>query len=724
MSRASVAMGVVVLTLLTLVGCDQDPVIITPRALDHSGRVEFICVDSTRYQTGNPLVPYESCVATPEFPVPDNFVLHGLVTQETRGEVAAIDLQQHIVLDSQRVVPGFTFEPVGEIPSAIVVPKVDPTFTFVSNFGQLSIWARATRRFLPEERRGGDLGSIPDTYQVTVGSPVSDLVLSPDETMLYATLAERGEVLEIPLIPWDPDVRESPFGDEACSACTWIPLTSVIPAANPAEPRADHCLSCPEDGCDELIDPFPTGPFGGQLPFPPRDPPTSGGTTPRPLRLTLDEESELLLIADERLPLVHVLDLSTAGGATLLEPLNMGVPVQQVVVTPAVPSTPTGTIATDRFLYGIDGIDRSVIAADYDVDVTTRQPRIAVIPVNVRADQPADRLFLGPGARVLEVVRTSHYIVDDGSLEVQNPACSTREVASQTLRGVFLSVASNNGRVYIIDVFDMDASCRLGSADVCDEDNPGIVRRHRIRVDAASIGGVKTTATPAFIISGGSTVIVEDDGTTAAEPSPRVIPFETGGDTECPGTVFQGKLAPSGDDTAALVCGLRDPWSVVPESWLATWEGEIPGTVGGRGRFSRDGTDVVFDAEVPFCSRGVLGGNNVASLDASEPEAGYPGDLLVITSEVPERAAGDPLGPCCAVVFGGEEALVQLIDPTIEHAFQDHLIIRSPRVDVGTVLPFECDEPTVPTDLFDLLIACYDELVTYKVHTRSSYSVG
>ncbi|MBW2464335.1 MAG: hypothetical protein JRH11_21980, partial [Deltaproteobacteria bacterium] len=205
MTRVFVALGAPVrllaslLVLSGLVGlsaCSQNPPPIITRALDHSGRVEFICVDSTRYQAGNPLVPYESCVATPEFPVPDNFVLHGLVTQETRGEVAAIDLQQNIVLDSQRVVPGFTFEPVGELPSAIVVPKADPTFTFVSNFGQLSIWARATRRFLPEERRGGDLGSIPDTYQVAVGSPVSDLVLSTDETTLYATLAERGTVLE------------------------------------------------------------------------------------------------------------------------------------------------------------------------------------------------------------------------------------------------------------------------------------------------------------------------------------------------------------------------------------------------------------------------------------------------------------------------------------------------------------------------------------------------
>jgi len=705
-------------TLALAFGCGSDPVIVTPRALDHAGRVSFICLDSTRYRAGDPLVPFDSCVAPPGATVPSNFVLHALVTQETRGEIAAIDLTTDQILDSQRVVPGFTFEPVGELPSAMAVPTVDPTFTYVSNFGQLDIFARATRRFLPEARRGGDLGSLPSTFTCLVGSPVADLILSPDETTLYATLPERGSILEIPLTPWDPDVRQSPFGDDDCSVRREIPLTDMIPFANAAEPRADHCLSCPETGCAELVDPFPVDDMGVPQPSPPRDPATAIGMVPRPLRLSLDEDNELLLVADERLPLVHVLDLQAMGGAMPLEPLNVGTPTQHIVVTPAVPLTPGEDmqVATERFMYGIDGIDRSVFAADYTVDEVTRQPSVAIIPVSVRTDQPKDRLQLGPGARVLEVIVTPEYQVDPGTGQLISPPCSTREVAASTLRGVFLSVGSNDGNVYVVDVYDLDAPCRLGTAAVCDGEVPGIVRRHRIRVAQAFEGGVKATSGPSFIISSGSTVTVEEDGTTLADPSPRVIPFE--GPT-CPGTISQGKLAPSGDDANALVCGLRDPWAVVPENWLATWEGSIPGTRGGRGRFSLEGGEVVFDAEVPFCSRGVLGGDNVASL-VDEPESGYPGDLLVVVGDVPTRPESDPIAECCTTLFGGEDALVQLIDPTIQHASQDRLVIRSPRTEIG--LPDACVEQSL-TDIFVALTTCFDELVTYEVRARDSYAV-
>jgi hypothetical protein len=656
-------------------------------------------------------------------------VIHALVSQEARGEVAAIDIRNNIILDSQRVVPGYTFEPVGELPSALAVPREDPTFTFVANFGQLDIFARATRRFMPEDRRGGDLGSIPQTFTCRVDNPVADLILSPDETLLYATLPEKGSILEIPLTPWDPDVRQSPFGDDNCSVQREIPLSAMIPPANEAMPRADHCLSCPHtvddsdppvvtSTCTELVEAFPTDSAGNPLPFPPRDPPRSIGPDPRPLRLSLDEDNGLLLVADERLPLVHVLDVTTAGGATPLEPLNVGVPVQQVVVTPAVPFAPEAdsAVATERFMYGIDGIDRSVFAADYVVDATTRQPAVALLPVNTRAEEPRDRMQLGAGARTLEVITTDEYQVDETTGEIIAPPCDMRDGASNVLEGVFLGIAGNDGNVYIVDVYDLDAPCRLGDPDICEGADPGIVRRHRVRVLDAEPGGIKATSAPAFVISTGATVTVESDGTTVADPSPRVVPFvdEEGMNLDCP--AGQSDLT-SGD---RLVCGLVDPWAAIPESWVATWEGGIPGTRGGRGRFGLDGDQVVFDAEVQFCARGVLGGDDVAELAPDEPEAGYAGDLLVVTGEVPYRPDGDPLAECCTTLFGGEDPLIQLIDPTIQHASQDRLIIDTPRLDLD--LPRSCGDQGL-TDPFGALTACYDELVTYEIRTRDSYAV-
>jgi hypothetical protein len=495
----------------------------------------------------------------------------------------------------------------------------------------------------------------------------------------------------------------------------------MIPVANEAMPRADHCLSCPHDAdddsvCSELVEAFPTDAAGNPLPFPPRDPPTSIGTVPRPLRLSLDADNGLLLVADERLPLVHVLDLMAAGGATPLEPLNVGVPVQQVVVTPAVPFTPDGMVATERFMYGIDGIDRSVFAADYVVDATTRQPAVALLPVSSRAEEPKDRMQLGAGARALEVIVTDEYMVDEATGELISAPCSTRDPASNVLEGVFLGIASNDGNLYVVDVFDLDAPCRLGTEDLCSGADPGIVRRHRVRVLEAAVGGIKATSAPAFIISSGATVGVESDGTTMANPSPRLIPFvdEMGASVPCP----EGQRDLTAGDR--LACGLVDPWAAVPESWLATWEGDIPGTRGGRGRFSFEGDQVLFAAEVPFCSRGVLGGQNVEGLAAEEPEAGYPGDLLVVTGEVPYRPESDPLAECCTTLFGGEDPLIRLIDPVIEHASQDRLVIARPRLDLD--LPRSCTDQSL-TDPFVALTTCYDELVTYEIHTRDSYAV-
>jgi hypothetical protein len=141
--------------------------------------------------------------------------------------------------------------------------------------------------------------------------------------------------------------------------------------------------------------------------------------------------------------------------------------------------------------------------------------------------------------------------------------------------------------------------------------------------------------------------------------------------------------------------------------------------VGGRGRFSLEGRDVVFDAEVPFCSRGVLGGDDVIDL-VDEPESGYPGDLLAVTGEVPVRPESDPIAECCATLFSGEAALVQLIDPVIRQASQNRLVLDAPRLDVR--LPDACLEESV-SDLFAALTTCYDELVTYEIRTRSSYAV-
>ncbi len=176
-----------------------------------------------------------------------------------------------------------------------------------------------------------------------------------------------------------------------------------------------------------------------------------------------------------------------------------------------------------------------------------------------------------------------------------------------------------------------------------------------------------------------------------------------------------------------VICGLDDPWEVRSETWSITWEGAIIGANGGRGRLATasDGS-LSLVGEVPFCDRGVLGGANVASLGAGEPEAGYAGDLLVITGGPPpappetDTSADAELRRACEAVFG-EDGAIDLVDVPILQSSQSTLALGAPRFDLSAASSVL--GPLTGMSKTEVLMACFPELVTYEVHVQNAYAV-
>ena len=686
---------------LAAAGCSADAVTVRSRAFRHPSEVTFVCYDVAP-ASGAPIaaVPLSDCAGDDA-----RFRLHALVTQKSRGEVAAVNLDDNAVLDSDLRVPGYTFVPVGEIPVDLVVPESDPARTYVADYGSFDIRAIDTVRFHPA---AASVGTTPG-IRLTLPSAPADLALGPDaagapEAALYVSLPDIGALAIVPL----------PIVTEGGTMPTIVTLGTDVPAPVAATPEpVRYCKACSGDGvtptepCGDLVDPYPV--VGGvRQPFPPRE----IGVLPadpmaRPVHSVLDAANNRLLVADATLPIVHVVDLAAPDVAQ--PPIVVGVPTEYLALTPPVPNVIGSTMATERFLYAIDATDGSVLAVRYDEATPSAS---AVIPTSVRGDR--DRLGLRAAARVLEVITPSYpgELCDPANAEQAGDAAPLR------LRGVFLAAALLDGTVQIVDVHDLDAPCRGGgNPSACmgapsADDDVIFIQRHRSRIGARIATEITLSAPPA-IETNGVTVAVENDGATDGDLSPNLLPQPDG----CPQGMTTGFPFGGEEDQEPVVCVLADPWAAESETWVATWEGTLPGTEGGRARLSIDddlGGAPVARVEIDACARGVLGAENVEAIPDTAPEASYLADLFVVTGEIPPSVPED--AGCRAPI----------LDPDGELVLLDFPIVRAERVtrtdgEVEHVLLLASE--TRGGTPFATVRECFPELTGYAIRSQGAYTV-
>lgn len=678
--------------LHVLTACGNKGTVIQPRTFDRPERVAFACYD----RTANTFVPLASCDDIELDRDSEDFALIALVTQTAQGEVAAVDLDERLVLDADLRVPGFTFVLVGENPTAIAVPALVGRYAFVANQSSRTISWLPLTQFHPDAVTNGDVGG-----QLSLPGSPSDMVLSPAEDFLYVALPDNGTIAEVAV---DVSSATAPL-----TFVREITLDGTVPAPVAAVPDGDpYRRFCPTGSEDGLPHPVLTAPRA----------PLQLGATPRPLQLTLDTTvtPPVMLVADANLPIIHRLVLDAAGADALaLAPLSPSVPTEQVVVTPAVPATTGQRSATQRYLYAIDATDNSVLAMDY----TDGAPNFgAVLPVNT-GHTANDRVAMRAGAGRLRVIAPSYSVAGGMAPAECDPAVSSEaeDARPDTLRGVFLLAGQEDGNLAIVDVYDLDAPCRGGAAcrnPEVDSDVNVRIERHRPRIGTFVADDPTLLGLPSLSFDG-SAGQIQESGVPSTGSGPGLIPFST-----CPA----GMLSVFPDTGAALVCASADPWSSPSQTWSGEWEGQLPFAVS-AGRFDTSDGTLFVGTGVSFCEWGVLGENDVAAsgLSADDPLAGYVGDRLVFTGEL--------IPSIQAALDAGTSSSFERCRPFLDASSRDQVYLEIVEAtDTGVVvrLPVRrgvngapiAGMPPVSYTLADVQ-TCFPGVTPFAVHTRAAY---
>lgn len=617
MKRSLLATLFLAPALLAAAGCSQGVNNIVPRVLNRPAQVALVCFE------GSQPAPMERCANAS---TDTGISLFALIPQVARGEVAAIDLTAQLILDSDRRVPGFTFVNSGDIPVAIALgtdAAGAPYCTFVANRGSRDVVAIQTVRF-----RDVSLATAGAVRTVRSFDAAPQAMVFQDGA-LWLTFPDAGQVRRLSVTVTQAGCE---FGDEASTEIIDLdPAFVRAPRAMvPAEPDVATLAVC-NGGA-------PLAAVGG-VEAPIFDPLEMGAAVPWEIEAAPDLST--LFIGDAQRARIY--PISTAQGITPEMRAGAAVvtdsPVTDMAFTPPVPSALTAGAPMNRYLYAIDARDGSVMA--YDFSDPAQDEYGALLAVNVEGLRP-DRLAVTSPARVLTVVDSQPEL---GVCDRDVPR--DPNVGALVLRGVFLAVGTTDGSLRMFDVFDRDAPCRAGALGAPSDTSPcgappnsadGLVyiRRHRPRIGQSLSAGVALQTAPTALVPNGLSAAFEADGShiydvslaSTGACSPGLGPVLTFADT-------------------TLICGVTDPWAARTEVWTATWEGSISGT-GTTGNLRRDGDVIQLDVAGDLCARGVLGAAGAALTPADQPESGYEGDYLVITSQLPPDSLEDPI--CQALV--------------------------------------------------------------------------
>jgi hypothetical protein len=681
-----VVTGAVAAGALAAAACQQAAVTANPRTFNRPVQATFVCLETATGIARS----LADCTLDSAQNSPAGLAMHGLVLQEARGEVAAVDLVARTVIDSDRSVPGFTFVPVSPLPVAIAVPEVTPECAFVASAGADVIDVLDLRIF---RRESAALATPREPFELP-GAPTA-MVLSPAEDALWVAMPERSSVARI-----------------AISGCTLGPLEEIvldatIPSGTTAADDGDLGRYCPLD--------FAAAPGSTVEPRTP-DP---LDTVARPAVLEVGRE---LLVGDRALPLIHRIDLDSSA---VLTPLAVGAPVRALAVTPEVPDAyDPSSSERSRYLYAIDEEDGTVLAIDYS-DPTA--PGFgAVIGVGPSSSERPDRMPFLVGARTLEVL-APRYDEADPFESLCDPEVIVEGTAApsfSTMRGVFLAVGMTDATVRFVDVFDLDAPCRgrvLGAGSTeCGSSTDAFVyiRRHRPRLGERLTQIGASTSDVSFVVNGATLRLAAEGAMSGPDLAELDCAAEAGLDP-----IFATDEARAAG--RGRVCGHADPFEANAEIWSAAWQGALSGAASSTGNFAMlpDGS-VALDSRVDLCAVGALGLDNLVGLGTSEPEASIPGDVVAITTALPEATNTDERCQAVTGIEGSNQSALPILLPIRRTATRPDGL-REPyrgRIVLDGDAPV-LDRATPGLTVADVLRCFGDQLVRFDVRTRASFSV-
>ncbi len=650
--------------------------------------VAFVCLDVRA--DGQGLVraePLSRCgINSDNSSATGSLRLHALMIQQTRGELAVVDLAAtsgSALLDNVPSIPGYSFLPTVALPTAVIADvrgtgdpnPAAPPVVWVSSASQRRIQridARGLRRdpSVPATLLSGTIEVDGEPQDLAVDSVAGRRVL-------YATLPSRGAVAVF-------DVTDP---------ANVTPLGRVV-----------------------------LGGVAGQV---------------RPSAITLDARTHRVFVSDDGSPLVHVLE-----GYPLRETaaIPLGVRTRSIAltgwaragapVTPA-PSPPLPRElcdpATDpdhcgfaQYLYAVSSDDGSVHVWDLTRNARVRANlRPAPNPTGRRID-PAltdEQVPLPAAATSVIALNTVEYdaVTDplDPSRVVVNAAAPCERtprscahgvsLATNNLHGVFVGVVLRNGTLSFVDVDDYDAACRALN---CPTVNAAPTRsayrhvRHAARAVDLLINAPQLSEAPRISALTGETLRVDLSGRGA--PAIACTPTRTLEDryvctpssTETmPNDVANLEnfgVSLRREDEADAVGTAIDAYAARNEVWSLTWEGQLPGLEQDGAALAVEGDRVALDAPgAYFCARGTL------AQDDARDQVSLVGDPAPLNAD----------RTLCREIFG-TAALPASRDFVLESASQTRLTLRMP-------------EGITP----DVVTRCFPQATRFRVRTRQQWLV-
>jgi len=704
--------------LAAAASCSTSQVVTATNNFDRASDVDFLCLDTTA--TPVRALPTRECAINPQdnSAIPAGRYLFALVTQAERGEVAVVNLAASTgsaLIDNTGGIPGYTFIPVGALPSAIVTDVragATPSSVWVASAADRTI-GRVDATAVLRDPRATEPGRACTTMDNAAmprclpmnGAP-HDLALDTvnGRTLLYATVPDRGAVAVFDVT--DP-LRPMDLG--------FTPVT------------------VPGDVGDGGVD--GGGVDGGGVDG-------GGGQSPgHPVALAVDTDTHRVYASDDRSNVIHVLE-----GSPLREVarLDAGSPTRALALTGWARRVSCAAEAMDpdhygraRYLYATHASTGAIVVVDATRGERVR-PNLLPGPNPERRPidpaLPVDRVALAAPAVSLVAINSLEYRGVDAMGRVLLPAgCQASggcrgatAVEANRLHGVFVVAVLRDGRVAVIDVDDYDAAARFGEREApATPPMPAVPRtgvyrfvRHAPRASTRLTEAPKLANAPAVstLVLGSQRTQVGDVSTA---PFLACVPTRTvDGPQGCAAPLYGIELTPRpsvpvehvlpagtavADRDASVperACGAElvtvpptptgDPYTVRNEAWGLTWDAVIPGLDVYGGAFVTDGGRLQVEAPgAGFCTRGAFAG------DLARDEVSVVGDSTSLPSDREE----------CVRVFGTSTSSSKR-DFVIEEAFQDRLVLRPP----SGVTPA-------------LVQRCFPQGTRFEVRTRDSWIV-
>jgi hypothetical protein len=510
-----------------LAGCTTATQPIAPRALERPEHMDFACLHLYDVNAEGTLVPVKpsavplaacgSAASASQSGQSSANRLVAFVSQGSRGEVAVLDLSGQSAVDVEQGIPGVTALPVGENVRDVAT-SADGKLLFVTSGdpSKPAIYA------IPTEKVLGPLDlATPESERLPVAITSWPACALPEEpgAITIVPHPERGASEA----PYDLVValpgREGRDGSGKIVVLDPRPFArgAGLDSSSGANVGPGSLVACPVVGAVSLDGAAPTAlpaakTWGNGVDYatvdtsaitPPASATCSGPNPTAPVAIAFPAGARaaaghvvrvdgMVLVADESLPLVHVIDLTNPAAPVERQPLVLTRRARTLrpFGVPAIAVSPV-TRRYTRTVYAVDGEDGSLAVFEIDatlgreVQVPMRRPNPELNPV-----QPIDRILFSSPVRALAFARhdlpadatPGGSLVASGTGLLCNPSPNAVDATGAyrdlgaayrandpnaraalgpaRLRGVFGFAGLASGQVVVLDVEDWDAPCR------------------------------------------------------------------------------------------------------------------------------------------------------------------------------------------------------------------------------------------------------------------------